>query len=350
MHFIQGGLSSLKALSQQQHHPMPNSTGNSLVQILPHTQKLPAGQAQNHSFTVRPSSQMQKFIRTVPGPIQRPVKSTSQQNVVSSVPNRPKQPVHPMVKTTEGNSASKSSLTSGLGNSFRNEEHQKMIEETKKYFAAQQLKNEATSLTGPAVSAPSSRVDLVSTGSLSTVQVSIAKTAESKAGKSGETKVTQIPDNRQLKPTDVKGDPKNVKSSEVKDVKSVDSRPDVGKSNTEKKELPDVAASAMLNDPSDIISIIKNRPSLAKAFKLEGVSKDKNLDKTREKKSKLKDEKSKKGDALSKKGSSTRGGHRWSSTKEGQKVGVSKPQSSRKSGGLSSEKPKNASSNGKGKS
>ena len=323
------------------HQLLSSSTGSSLVQVRPFTQSLPVGQQQSHGFTVRPTSQMQKYPRVGPGPIQRPVKPTGQQNVVSSSINRPKQPVPPMVKSTETVSASKSTVTSNLGSSFRNEEHQKMIEETKKYFAAQQQKNEASSLTASNVTAPSTRAEPVSATSL---QVSIARSTESRGGKPIDTKTEKSIDNTKVTESKtVMTESKPVKSTEVAESKPPESQKINDKSLNEKKDLPDIAASAMLNDPSDIISIIKSRPSLAKAFNIDGVNKEKGSQKSREKKPSSKEEKPKRSSSGFKRGSSSRSEHRWPSSKGDQKSIASKSQTAKKSEG-SSEKPRNSSS------
>lgn len=348
MHFIQGGISSVKGLGQP-HQLLSNSAGSSVVQVLPHTQSLPVGQPQNHPFTVRPSSQMQKFVRAVPGPIQRPVKPTAQQNVVSSMPNRPKQPVPPMVKTTEASSTAKSSLTTSLGSSFRNEEHQKMIEETKKYFAAQQLKNDSPALNASIAVTGSTLAEEVTSASPANMQVTAAKAIESKGGKPVDSKVLKPLENRSVdqKETSSVTESKVAMPSEVHENEMIGGKPESSKTDNDAKDLPDIAASAMLNDPSDLFSIIKSRPSLAKAFNLGSVGKEKSADKGREKKQKPKDEKPKKSDGVPKRGPSSRAGYRWSSGGKGdQKTGVSKPQPARKSEG-SSEKQKSASSKGK---
>ena len=339
MHFIQAGISSVKGLTQP-HQLMSNSAGNSLVQVRPYTQSLSVGQPPSHPFTVRPSSQLQKYSRSVPGPIQRPVKPTSHQNVVSSISSRPKQPVTPMVKTSEASNAVKNTVTPSIGSSFRNEEHQKMIEETKKYFAAQ--KNDSPSTTASSAAVPSTRGEPVSSAGLSNLQVSIAKSTESRTVKPVEIKPVE---SRQEKPKEShpNAELKSTKSSDVKESKPLDSKLDDDKSNGEKKDLPDIAASAMLNDPSDLISIIKSRPSLAKAFKIDGVNKEKGTEKPREKKPTSKEEKPKRSDGVAKRGPSSRGGHRLTSTKGEQKTGVTKSHSARKSDG-SSEKGKSSNS------
>ena len=348
MHFIQGGMSSVKGPTQP-HQLLSNSSGSSLVQVRPYTQNLPIGQQQGPSFTVRPTSQMQKYTRVGPGPIQRPVKPTGQQNAVMPPANRPKQPVQPMVKTTEANSCSKNTIAPSLGSSFGNEERQKMIEDTKRYFAAQQQKNEAPTLPTSTVAVPFTRAEPVLNGNISSLQASVAKPSEIIRGKSIETKTGKPLEHKPVAVSESKTstvEPKSIKSSEAKESSTSESKQDAEKSQSEKSDLPDIAASAMLNDPSDIISIIKSRPSLAKAFNMDGVNKDKSAEKTRERKSSSKEEKPKRGGGVLKKGPSSRGGHRWSSTKADQRPSTSKPQTARKTEG-SSEKPRNSSSRGK---
>lgn len=345
MHFIQGGISSVKGPTQP-HQLLSNNSGSSLVQVHPYTQNLPIGQQQGHSFTVRPTSQMQKYTRVGPGPIQRPVKPTGQQNAVMPPANRPKQPVQPMVKTTEASSSSKKTTAP----SFGDDERQKMIADTKRYFAAQQQKHEAPTMPTSTVAAvPFTRAEPLLNGNISSLQASVAKPSEIIRGKSSETKTGKQLEHKPVvvsESTTTTAEPKSIKSSEVKESSTSEIKQDDDKSQSEKSDLPDIAASAMLNDPSDIISIIKSRPSLAKAFNMDGVNKDKGTEKTRERKSSSKEEKPKRGGGVFKKGPSTRGGHRWSSTKADQRPSTSKPQTSRKTEG-SSEKPKNSSSRGK---
>ena len=351
MHIIQGSMSSIKGLTQP-HQLLSNSTGSSLVQVRPFTQSLPVGQQQSHPFTVRPTSQIQKYARVGPGPIQRPVKPTNQQNAASTTTSRPKQPVSPMVKSTEAVSASKSTVASSIGSSFRNEEHQKMIEETKKYFAAQHQKNEAPSLSTSTVAVPAARSEPIPTTSQSNLQVTIARTTESRGGPQTDARAGKSSENKQAmvaESASITTESKSVKSPEADDTRPPEIQQNGDKSKNEKKDLPDIAASAMLNDPSDIFSIIKGRPSLAKAFNMDGVNKEKGSEKVRERKSSSKEEKPKRSGSAFKRGSASRGGggsNRWSSTKGDQKSSTSKQQTTRKSES-SAEKSRNSSNRGK---
>ena len=331
MHFIHTAMSSVKGIAHPQHTSLiSNTPGNNLVQVLPQSQSLQGSQPQNLPFTARPSTQMQKYQRAVPGPIQRPVRPTSQVAAVSAS-SRPKQPVTPMVKTSDLNPIAKASVLPGQGNTFRNEEYQKMIEATKKYFAAQQAKNEAsahapTTSHQETVSSTFTATSNSQVISARTTDIREPKAMEGKLVKPAEVKIVKPLENRpslksvtkssDSKPSSKKLETKSsLKSSEVKEsFKAVDTK-DGEKSADGKKELPDVAASAMLNDPSDIISIIKGRPSLAKAFKL-SEAQDKVSEKPQSKKSTIKDDRPKKSETHSGRVASSKGGQKTMSTKD----------------------------------
>ena len=384
MSFIHGGAASMKGISQPHQHSslIQGSQANSMVPVLQHSQSLPANQHQTRPFTVRPSVQMQSYTtRVAPGPIQRPLRPANPSSV--AVSNRPKQPVLPIVKNTDVSQVAKSSLSSGQTSSFRNEEHQKMIEETKKYFAAQQLKNEASvmsSIVGDATTPLTTTNTAITT--IAGLQMTIAKPAESIIGKPVDTKLIKPADNKIIRPpeskvirppenkagrssegksikiSESKGMPKEIKGSSVesregkpsesryigssdsKAVKSGDfkgkkhletkpsktgnSKPTEEKASSDQKDLRDIAASAQLNDPTDIIAIIKSRPSLAKAFKVSNAP-EKGSDRQQLKKSHSRDEKPVKSDARPSSGSFSKGDQKLSAPKGDQKTGVAKP-------------------------
>ena len=384
MSFIHGGAASMKGISQPHQHSslIQGSQANSMVPVLQHSQSLPANQHQTRPFTVRPSVQMQSYpTRVAPGPIQRPLRPANPSSV--AVSSRPKQPVLPIVKNTDVNQVAKSSLSSGQTSTFRNEEHQKMIEETKKYFAAQQLKNEASimsSIVGGAAT-PVTTTNTATT-TIAGLQMATAKPAESIIGKPVDAKFIKPADNRIIRPPESKvirppenkagrsaegksikvseskgmpkeikgtsvesregkpnesrsvrpgdnkavksGDFKGTKHQETKPSKTGNSKPTEEKASSDQKDLRDIAASAQLNDPTDIIAIIKSRPSLAKAFKVSSAQ-DKGSDRHQLKKSQSRDEKPVKSDTRPSSGSFSKGDQKLSAPKGDQKTGVAKP-------------------------
>eukprot|EP00112_Aurelia_sp_Birch-Aquarium-sp1_P005144 Seg15829.1 transcript_id=Seg15829.1/GoldUCD/mRNA.D3Y31 product="hypothetical protein" protein_id=Seg15829.1/GoldUCD/D3Y31 len=319
--------------------------------------------------------------RVAPGPIQRPLRPANPNPV--AVSNRPKQPVLPIVKNTDVNQVAKSSLSSGQTSSFRNEEHQKMIEETKKYFAAQQLKNEASILSS-IVGGAATPVTTTNTATtpITVIQMTTARPTESIIGKpveakpikSAESKIIRPPESKVIRPPENKaarsaegksikvieskgmqrevkgssvesregkpsesrsgrssdsraiksGDFKGSKHLETKSSKTGDSKPTEEKASSDQKDLRDIAASAQLNDPTDIHAIIKGRPSLAKAFNFASAQ-DKVSDRQQSKKSQSRDEKPVKTDTRPSSGSSSKGDQKSSAPKGDQKTGVAKP-------------------------
>ncbi len=243
LQYIHGG-SSVKSVPQTRQHShliQPTSHSGNIVQVMQQNQSLPSHAPQTRPFIVRPSQTFPKFQQAFPGPIKRPTKTPTTQTLPI---NKPKQPVVPIVKTTEASQPSSSSTSQVAASSFRNEEHQKMIEETRKYFASQNK-------TEPKPTAVSSVITSMSSSS----------TISSSSSSAAQSSVTTIT------PT------QTILARPVEKKAAEEPKPSA------QKDAPvDIPAAAMLNDPSDIDAIIKSRPSLAKAFK--SVSKPEKTEKT----------------------------------------------------------------------